>query len=82
MSFRSWVLARLSGPDVETDPDEPVEIARVDLASGPMMKAKLERAGLFAHGEECFSVLTRSNTDYRILVHRQDAAAATAILDS
>lgn len=64
------------------DPDELVEIARVRVAGGPLLVAGLCNAGFRATGEEAFNVVTRTTSDYRILVPRGEANDAMAHLSA
>jgi hypothetical protein len=64
-----------------TSESEFVEIVRVPLWRGPLMQNHLEESGISVVGEECFSLVTRSLTDYRLLVARQDALRAETLLE-
>jgi hypothetical protein len=63
------------------DPNELVELVVLKLPSGPMVLSALQTAGIDAVGDEAFDIVTRMGTDYRILVPRNQLAAANAILD-
>jgi hypothetical protein len=60
---------------------ELVEIGRVPLWRGPLIQNHLQANGIPVFGEECFSLVTRSLTDYRLLVARQDALRAETLLE-
>jgi hypothetical protein len=45
------------------------------------MQNHLQENGIPVVGEECFSLVTRSLTDYRLLVARQDALRAETLLE-
>ena len=64
------------------DPDALVEIALVRISSGPMTVAKLCSEGFHAVGIEDFNIVTRVCSDYRILVPRHEADAASALLQT
>jgi hypothetical protein len=80
MGFRDKVLKLLDlGPDAGS-PDDPVELARVPAYLGPMTVASLREQGFRVSGENAFNVVTDTLSDCRILVRREDLAAATAAL--
>ena len=62
------------------DPAELLEITRVRIAGGPLMVAALRNAGFQAVGEEAFNIVTRTSSDYRILVPRGEADRAIEFL--
>lgn len=78
------IIERLAGllgrGAADPDPDAFVEVARLPLHLGPMTLDRLRDEGFTAMGEEVFNVVTRSTTDYRILVPRHEADAALAAL--
>jgi hypothetical protein len=81
MTIREAIVRLLSRGDPPDDAEHLVEIAVVPLGSGPMTVESLCRAGFAASGAPTFNVITRVASDYRILVPRREAAAATARLD-
>jgi hypothetical protein len=65
---------------ISTSESELVEVGRVPLWRGPLLQNHLQENGIPVVGEECFSLVTRSLTDYRLLVARQDALRAETLL--
>ncbi len=81
MTIRATIERLLSSGDRPGDAAELVEITVIPLGTGPMTVESLRRAGFDASGAPTFNVITEVASDYRILVPRQQAAAATARLD-
>ena len=52
------------------DPNQPVELIVVSGPSGPMTLATLREHGFTATGHETYNVLSRTTTNFRILVPR------------
>lgn len=63
------------------DPEEPVEIAIIPLATGPMTIETLRAGGFHATGAPTFNIVTDVASDYRILVPRKEAVAAMKCLE-
>jgi hypothetical protein len=81
VSLRQRLLALLSGPDDSADSDALIEVATVPLANGPLLVSALEARGLHATGCETFSVVTRTLSDYRIVVPSHEGPRAQAVVD-
>jgi hypothetical protein len=81
VTIRDFVRRLLDRGADDADPNELVELVVLKLTSGPMALSALQAAGIAAVGDEAFDVVTRTGTDFRILVPRSQVAAATAILD-
>jgi len=82
MSIRDSINRLLGGDDdAPEDQDALIEIAVVPLGAGPMTVSMLCDAGFDASGAPTFNVVTDVASDFRILVPRRQAAAATARLD-
>ena len=82
MSVRDFVFRLLSRGDSSANPDEPVEVALVPIASGPMAVATLRSEGFDATGNETFNIASNVLSDFRILVPRREAERATARLQT
>ncbi|MEY2553176.1 MAG: hypothetical protein QOC57_1036 [Ilumatobacteraceae bacterium] len=82
MSIRDWVYKLLSRGQATADPAEPVEVALVPIASGPMTVATLRSEGFDATGSETFNIASNVLSDYRILVPRGEAERATVRLQT
>ena len=80
MGFRDRLLKLLDRGENAGSPDDPVELVRVPAHLGPMTVASLRDQGFHVTGEAAFSVITDTLSDYRILVRREDLAAASAAL--
>ena len=80
MTIRQTIEKLLTRGSAPEDPDAPVEIALVPIASGPMTVASLRDLGFEATGAETFNIATDVLSDYRILVPRRQAADASARL--
>ena len=80
MGVRDALFKLLNRGGQPADPDEPVEVALVPIASGPMTVATLRGEGFDATGNETFNVATNLLSDYRILVPWREAEQATARL--
>lgn len=82
MSLRDrWSKLMSSGPPLRLDENEPVEIATVALAIGPTMVNRLRERQFDAHGHEAFNIVTKVDSDYRIVVPRRQADDALHALD-
>ena len=81
MVIREALGRLLSRGEVTQSPDELVEIAVLPLALGPMTVETLRDAGYNASGAPTYSIVTEVASDYRVLVPRHQAAAATKHLD-
>ena len=82
MGLRQRFLDLLSsGAPPERDPKSPVEVADVHLVDGPMLVSVLVAAGIEAHGVESFNLVTKTRSRMRIMVRREDAEAALALID-
>ena len=79
MSLRAKFFAWLSRGD-PGDPAELLEITRLPIAGGPLTVAALRDAGFSAVGEEAFNIVTRTASDYRVLVPRGEADRALEFL--
>ena len=82
MSLRDRFVALLTRGSVDETPDQLVELIRLPLHQGPLTLRLLRDDGFAAVGEEAFNVVTRSVTDYRILVPRRELTAAETALNS
>ena len=80
MTFRDAVNRWLTRGNGVENPDEPVEIAIIPLAIGPMTVESLCAEGFHAVGAPTFNMVTDVASDYRIVVPRNEAAAATQCL--
>ena len=80
MTIRQTIERLLTRGSVPEDPAALVEIALMPIGAGPMTVASLCQAGFDATGAETFNIATDVLSDYRILVPRVEAAAATARL--
>jgi hypothetical protein len=80
MGIRQAIERLLNRGSFPENPDEPVEIGLVPLATGPMTVASLREAGFDASGAETFNIATDVLSDYRILVPRREAGEATTRL--
>jgi hypothetical protein len=80
MTIRETINRLLSGGDRTENPEELTEIAVVPIGTGPMTVAALREAGFDATGAPTFNIVTDVASDYRILVPRREAAAATTRL--
>jgi hypothetical protein len=81
MTVRDAVYRWLSRGGGVADPDEPIELAVVPLATGPMTVRSLSALGFHATGAPTFSIVTNVASDYRILVPRKEVVAAMKQLD-
>ena len=81
MTVREEVYRWLGRGTAVEDPEEPVEIAIIPLAAGPMTVESLCERGFHASGAPTFNIITDVASDYRILVPRKEAVAATKCLD-
>jgi hypothetical protein len=81
MTVRDAVYRWLSRGSEVADPNEPIELAVVPLATGPMTVQSLSALGFHATGAPTFNIVTKVASDYRILVPRQEAVAAMQQLD-
>jgi hypothetical protein len=81
VTIRSTFFRLLSRGEVPQNPHELVEIAVLPLAVGPMCVDTLCNGGFHATGAPTFNIATDIASDYRVLVPRQEAAAATRRLD-
>lgn len=81
MTLRDVMNRWLGRSSVVENADELVEIAVIPLAAGPISVESLCEAGFHASGAPCFNIVTEVASDYRILVPRHEAAAATKCLD-
>ena len=82
MSIREALGRLLNRGDFPQDPDELIEIAIVQLPTGPMSVEALRNADFHASGAPTYNIATGIASDYRILVPRHEAAAATRHLQS
>jgi hypothetical protein len=83
MTIRQTIRDLLGGdePAPPQDGDDPVEIGIVALAMGPMLVTSLCNAGFDAVGTPTFNIVTDVASDFRILVPRKQAAAASEHLE-
>ncbi len=81
MTIRDTIVRLLSRGEVATDPDEMVEITTVSLPQGPMIVTAMRDRQIQAQGIEYFNIATSTNSDYRILVPRRQAAEALSVLE-
>jgi len=81
MTVRDSIYRWLGRGSAIEDPDEPVEIAIIALAVGPMTVESLCERGFHASGAPTFNIITDVASDYRILVPRKESVAATKCLD-
>lgn len=81
MAIREALGRLLSRGEVSQNPRELVEIAIVPLALGPISVETLRIAGFEASGAPTYNIATEVASDYRVLVPRRQAAAATRHLD-
>ena len=85
MGLRQRFLDLLSsGTPPERDPRSPVEVAEVRLADGPMLVSALQAEGIEAYGIESAMVghsMAAAWNKMRIMVRREDAEAALALID-
>jgi len=81
MTVREAVYRWLGRGTAVEDPEEPVEIAIIPLAVGPMTVESLCERGFHASGAPTFNIITDVASDYRILVPRKESVAATKCLD-
>ncbi|MDJ0767713.1 MAG: hypothetical protein QNJ12_02930 [Ilumatobacter sp.] len=79
MSVRTWIERVLGGGAEDADPDEFVEFAVVRITEGPMLVARLQQAGIDAIGDEAFSYVTDSTSQYRVMVRRRDVDTAARV---
>ena len=80
MGVRDALYRLLNRGGQPADPDEPIEVALVPIASGPMTVATLRGEGFDASGNETFNVATNLLSDYRILVPRREVEQVNARL--
>ena len=81
MGLRRWVYEKLSrGPVDELDPSEPIAVALVMLAEGPMLVSALQATGLHAVGIPSWSVATRWTDRVQVVVPRREVPAAEVVL--
>jgi len=80
MTVRDAMNRWLSRGNSVEDPEEPVEIAIIPLAMGPMTVESLCAEGFHATGAPTFNIVTDVASDYRIVVPRNEAAAAMQCL--
>ena len=64
------------------DPNQPVELIVVSSPSGPMTLATLREHGFTATGHETYNVLSRTTTNFRILVPRHEVERASELLST
>jgi hypothetical protein len=81
MTIRQSIERLLNRRGLPKDPDEYIEIGLVPLGSGPMTVETLRAEGFDATGDQTYNIVTEVGSDFRILVPRRQAAAATARLD-
>ena len=81
MAIREALGRLLSRGEVSQNPDELVEIAVLPLAIGPISVETLRHAGFHASGAPTYNIATEVASDFRVLVPRHEAAAATRHLD-
>jgi hypothetical protein len=81
VSIRDFVRRLLNRGDDNADPGELVELVVLKLPQGPMMLSALQAGGIEAVGDDAFDVVTNMRTNFRILVPRNQVAAANAIVD-
>ena len=82
VGIRTWFVGLLSrGDETVLDPSQPVEVADVAIAMGPLVLAALQDDGIEATGIESVDVVTKSRTRFRIMVRRADAERAAVIVD-
>ena len=82
MTIRDSINRLLGGDDATPEnPDELIEIAVVPIGAGPMKVSMRCDAGFEASGAPTFNLVTDVASDFRILVPRREAAAATERLD-
>ena len=81
MSWRDRLRTLFVSDNMAEDPDEPVEIGVVPLASGPLAIAYLEEAGFDAGGHDAFNIVSSVSSGYRIMVPYSQSEAAALRLD-
>jgi hypothetical protein len=80
---RRWFINLLSrGEAPDEDPSELVDLATVPLAVGPLLVASLENEGITVAAIEAFNVATTTRSHMRIMVRRDQFAAASQVLES
>jgi len=58
-----------------------VDLATVPLAAGPMLVTLLEDAGITVTAIESYNIVTSTRSHLRIMVRRDEFAAATEIIE-
>ena len=81
MSWRDRLRTLFVSDNMAEDPDEPVEIGVVPLASGPLAIAHLQEAGFDAGGHDAFNIVSSVASGFRILVPREQSEQAVKVLD-
>ena len=81
MTLRDTLFRFLDRGPEPGRPQDPVEVVRIPAHLGPMTIASLQQRGFHATGEEAMSVVTRTTSDYRLLVRRSEAEAAVVALN-
>ena len=74
-----WKLLARGGDDTSA-PDELVELVTVPQFEAPMMKASLAVQGIDATLEDAFDLVTKTLSQSRVLVRRDDLPAAQAAI--
>ena len=81
MSWRDRLRTLFVSGEIEENPDEPIEIAVLPIARGPIAVEQLRDAGFNAGGHDAFNIVSSVASGYRVLVPRHQADAAAALLD-
>jgi hypothetical protein len=80
---RRWFVSLLSrGEAPEEDPSELVDLATVPLSVGPLLVARLEDQGITVAPIEAFNLATETRSHMRIMVRRDQFAAASQVIHS
>jgi len=81
MSWRDRLRTLFVSGEIEENPDEPVEIAVLPIARGPIAVQQLQEAGFTVGGHDAFNIVSNVASGYRVLVPRHQSDAASALLD-